>query len=121
MHQAKLMGLDTLTNPSSSEPLSVRFWRRYGANAIGLLENIRNDPQEAELLIENAEYTRCEIEQAAQREMITKLEDFLRRRSKISLVVRREDLKNSQGLMEACHILFGDLAQEKYEEYFREN
>ena len=121
MHQAKLMDLDALTNPSSSEPLSVRFWRRYGANAIGLLENIRNDPQEAELLIENAEYTRCEIEQAAQREMITKLEDFLRRRSKISLVVRREDLKNSQGLMEACHILFGDLAQEKYEEYFREN
>ena len=115
------MALDELTNPSSSEPLSVRFWRRYGANAIGLLENIRNDPKEAELLIENAEYTKCEIEQAAQREMITKLEDFLRRRSKISLVVRREDLKNSRGLMEACHILFGDLAQEKYDEYFREH
>ncbi|MDT8992049.1 FAD-dependent oxidoreductase [Curvibacter sp. APW13] len=119
LHQARLMNLDAMTHPSSSEPLSVRFWRRYGANAFGLLERIRNDPAEAELLIENAEYTRCEITQAAQREMITKLEDFLRRRSKISLVVRRDDLQDAQGLMEACRILFGDQAQEKYDEYFR--
>ncbi|OUR99091.1 FAD-dependent oxidoreductase [Gammaproteobacteria bacterium 42_54_T18] len=121
MHQAKLMALDGLTDPSSSEPLTQRLWRRYGANAISLLENIRNDPTNATLLIENAEYTRCEIEQAANREMITKLEDFLRRRSKISLVVRRGDLKNSKGLMEACDILFGEQAQEKYDEYFQEN
>jgi glycerol-3-phosphate dehydrogenase len=119
LHQAKLMNLDNLTHSSSSEPLTSRLWRRYGANAFGLLENIRNDPSDAELLIENAEYTRCEIEQAAQREMITKLEDFLRRRSKISLVVSKENLKNSPGLMEACHILFGDLAKEKYDEYFQ--
>lgn len=120
-HQARLMDLDSLTDPSSSEPLTQRLWRRYGANAMSLLENIRNDPTDATLLIENAEYTRCEIEQAARREMITKLEDFLRRRSKISLVVRREDLRRSQGLMEACHILFGEQAQEKYDEYFEEN
>ena len=121
MHQAKLMALDGLTDPSSSELLTARLWRRYGANAISLLENIRNDPGDATLLIENAEYTRCEIEQAANREMITKLEDFLRRRSKISLVVRRSELKNSKGLMEACHILFGEQAQEKYDEYFENN
>lgn len=121
LHQAKLMALDGLTDPTSSEPLTQRLWRRYGANATSLLENIRNDPTDATLLIENAEYTRCEIEQAANREMITKLEDFLRRRSKISLVVRRGDLKKSKGLMEACHILFGEKAQEKYDEYFDEN
>jgi alpha-glycerophosphate oxidase/glycerol-3-phosphate dehydrogenase len=121
MHQAKLMNLDALTDASSSEPLSQRFWRRYGANAVSLLESIRNEPREAELLIENAEYTRCEIEQSARREMITKLEDFLRRRSKISLVVRREELKRSAGLMEACEILFGDQAQVKFDEYFADN
>lgn len=119
-HQANLINLDALTDPSSSEPLSSRFWRRYGANAFSLLENIRMDPKEAELLIENAEYTRCEIELAARREMISKLEDFLRRRSKISQVVRQEALKNSPGLMEACTILFGDKAQEKYDEYFHD-
>lgn len=120
-HQARLMDLDSLTDPISSEPLSVRFWRRYGAEAFGLLERIRANPANADLLIENAEYTRCEIEQAARREVIVKLEDFLRRRSKISQVVRTEELKQSPGLKEACKILFGDQAEEKYAEYFAEH
>jgi alpha-glycerophosphate oxidase/glycerol-3-phosphate dehydrogenase len=49
--------------------------------------------------------------------MITKLEDFLRRRSKISLVVRQDDLLNAKGLKEACEILFGSDAEEKMLEY----
>jgi len=117
MHRAKLMNFDDLTPATSSEPLSKRFWRRYGRNAINMLENIRENPQKAELLIENSEYLRVEIEHAAEREMITKLEDFLRRRSKISLVVRKEDILAAPGLKEACHILFGDEAEAKLQEY----
>jgi len=49
--------------------------------------------------------------------MITKLEDFLRRRSKIALVVRKEDIRQSPGLMEACEMLFGEEAKAKFEEY----
>lgn len=117
MMQAELMDLDQLTHPSSSEPLSERFWRRYGKSAFLLLERIREDESCAELLIENAEYTRCEIELAARREMIVKLEDFMRRRSKIELVVRREDIASAPGLREACDILFGPQAQERLREY----
>lgn len=120
-HQAALMDLDQMTAKSSSEKLSTRFWRRYGAQAFEMLERIRADSAESELLIENAEYVRCEIEHAARREMITKLEDFLRRRSKISLVVRKEDLMKAPGLFKACEILFGSQAKEKYEEYFNDN
>ena len=58
-----------------------------------------------------------EIELAARREMITKLEDFLRRRSKISLVVRHDELLQSDGLKVACEILFGEHAEEKLQEY----
>lgn len=119
LHQARLMNLDQYTDPYSSEPLTERFWRRYGSEAIGLLERIRFDPSSTKLLIENAEYTRCEIEQAARREIIVKLEDFLRRRSKIAQVVRTSDLKQAPGLREACRILFGEQAEEKYDEYFR--
>jgi glycerol-3-phosphate dehydrogenase len=118
-HQARLMGLDALTSPQSSEKLSTRLWRRYGTRALGLLENIRADPRMAEVLIEGAEYIRCEIEQAARHEMVTRLEDFLRRRSKISLVIRHDDLKAAAGLKEACRILFGAEADQKFEEYFR--
>lgn len=117
-HQARLMRLDDLTVSYAYEKLSTRLWRRYGAHALAMLEAIRADPSQAEILIEGTEYTRCEIEQTARREMIVRLEDFLRRRSKIALVERRDDLARSPGLMDACRLLFGDAAEERWTEYF---
>ncbi len=35
-HQARLLCLDDYTAPESSEPLSTRLWRRYGAEALGV-------------------------------------------------------------------------------------
>ena len=52
--------------------------------------------------------------------MIVTLEDFLRRRSKLALVVRHEDLKQSQGIKDACQILFGEDATKRWNEYFGE-
>jgi alpha-glycerophosphate oxidase/glycerol-3-phosphate dehydrogenase len=120
MHRAELMDFDSLTPESSSEPLTQRFWRRYGRNAINMLESIRENPKKGELLIENSEYLRVEIEHAAQREMVTKLDDFLRRRSKISLVLTQQEILADPGLTEACHILFGDQAEEKLAEYIND-
>jgi glycerol-3-phosphate dehydrogenase len=117
-HQATLMDLDAMTAESSSEPLSTRLWRRYGGEALRLLESIRQDRRQADLVIENAEYLRCEIEEAARREMVTKLDDFLRRRSKIALVVHASVLREAAGLRNACAILFGSEAEAKLEEYF---
>ncbi len=117
MLQARLMNLDALTHPSSSEPLSERFWRRYGTSAFILLERIREDESGVELLIENAEYTRCEIELAARREMIVRLEDFMRRRSKIEQVVRWGQIRTAPGLRQACDILFGEEGEARLAEY----
>lgn len=116
-HQAELMQLDAMTDERASEPLSRRLWRRYGLNAIELLDQIRQDPRQAEILIQHSEYVRCELHYVAEKEMVTKLEDFLRRRSKISQVVRRETIENSPGLLEACQILFGDEAEQKLHEW----
>ncbi|MFT3766243.1 MAG: glycerol-3-phosphate dehydrogenase/oxidase [Minicystis sp.] len=121
MLQARRMDLDGMTSPKSSEKLTTRLWRRYGAQAFGLLESIRADPRMGEVLIEGAEYIRGEIALAARREMITKLDDFLRRRSKIALVTRYEDMIAAPGLKEACEILFGDEADAKLAEYLRES
>jgi glycerol-3-phosphate dehydrogenase len=120
-HQARLLELDTLTDPSASEKLTSRMWRRYGANAFDILEAIREDPDHSLLMIKNAEYLRAEIELIARREMVVKLEDFLRRRSKISLVIPHQKLLDSPGLKEVCRILFADQAEEKLAEYFREH
>jgi glycerol-3-phosphate dehydrogenase len=120
LHQARLMELDAMTSPEASEPLTTRLWRRYGTHALEMLEEIREDPRQGELLIEGTEYLRCELRQAQRREMITRLEDFLRRRSKIAQVLSCERIRRSPGLMEACRILFGDQAQARFEEYFAE-
>lgn len=116
-HQAQLMNLDDYTVEGSSEPLTQRLWRRYGGRSLELLEDIRRDPRKAERLMRSAEYLRCEIEYTAQHEMITKLEDFLRRRSKIAQVVRHDDIIDAPGLKEACEIFFGDEAEVKRQEY----
>lgn len=117
MQQASQLGLDEMTDAGSSEPLSERFWRRYGEAAFQLLDRIREAPHSVELLIEHAEYTRCEIELTARREMVVRLEDFMRRRSKIEQVVRVEDIRSAPGLVEASQILFGDAAPERLREY----
>jgi glycerol-3-phosphate dehydrogenase len=119
-HQARLMGLDERTAKESSEPISTRLWRRYAASALTLLDDIRQEPSMAEVLIHGTEYIRCELHYAARREMVVKLEDFLRRRSKIALIAHKQKIQRSIGLMEACKILFGEEAQAKFDEYFAE-
>jgi glycerol-3-phosphate dehydrogenase len=116
-YRAQGLGLDEMTSPKSSEPLSTRLWRRYGARAFELLEEIRMDRSMADILIEGAEYIRCELVHAARHEMITKLDDFLRRRSKIALVTRTEEMVRAPGLTDACAILPGGEADAKLSEY----
>ncbi|EHA16844.1 glycerol-3-phosphate dehydrogenase/oxidase [Halomonas sp. HAL1] len=121
MDQAKRMNLDAMTSQTSSELLSTRLWRRYADQAIQMLEKIRQDPAQGEILIEGTEYIRCELEHARDHEMITQLEDFLRRRAKVSLVVPHEQLRHSNGLKEACRVLFGDDAEEHFNSYFEQH
>lgn len=118
LHQAALMGLDALTAPGASEPLTSRLWRRYGAAALTMLDEIRCDARMGEVLIEGSEYLRCELEHTARREMVVRLDDFLRRRSKIALVMEVEKLRAAPGLREACAILFGERAEAEAKAYF---
>jgi glycerol-3-phosphate dehydrogenase len=113
----KLIRLDSMRTKPDVEPLSDRLWRRYGRRAFSMLEAIRDDPRMAEDIMENADYLRVELHLAATTEMITRLEDFMRRRSKIEQVVRDEDIRSSAGLDEVAHILFGDDADAKLAEY----
>ena len=119
MQQARLLELDAMAPALLSEPLSERLWRRYGEAAFQLLERIREDKSAAELLIEGAEYIRGEVELAARREMIVRLEDFMRRRAKIEQVLRWSEISSAPGLAEAARIFFGDQGDERLREYLR--
>jgi glycerol-3-phosphate dehydrogenase len=118
--QARLMKLDALRTKPDTEPLTDRLWRRYGRRAFDLLEAIRADPAMGEDIMNSADYLRAELYNAAEHEMIVKLDDFMRRRSKIDLVVHDDDVRNSPGLREVAEILFGDRAEARLSEYFAE-
>ena len=118
-YRAGLIGLDDMTPSYSSEKLTTRLWRRYDIHALQILDEIQRDPTQAEQLMKNAEYLRAELHYAARREMITTLEDFVRRRSKIEMVLRKTEIVNTPGMIEACEILFGEKAQDKRNEYVK--
>jgi alpha-glycerophosphate oxidase/glycerol-3-phosphate dehydrogenase len=117
--QARLMKLDRLRSKPEVEPLSDRLWRRYGRRAFAMLDAIREEPAMAEDIMGSADYIRVEMYEAARSEMVTKLEDFMSRRSKIDLVVHDDDIAHSTGLREVAEILFGaDEADRRLAEYF---
>ena len=82
-----------------------------------MLEAIRDDPRMGEDIMESADYLRVELHFGANTEMITTLDDFMRRRSKIDLVVPKDDIVGSAGLKEVAEILFGDDAERRLQEY----
>ena len=116
--QTRGMRLDVLNDRSDSELLSERLWRRYGRRAFEMLDDIREDPSMAEDVLDSSDYLRVELRNTASTEMVVKLDDFLRRRSKIALITRDEDVRSSRGLYEVANILFGADANKKLEEYF---
>lgn len=107
MARAANMQLDTLTPSGASEPLSLRFWRRYGNHAHRVLDWIEADVCEAEHLLGEAEYTKAELRVTAEREMIVTLEDFMRRRSKVEQVVRKQTIASDPALVELAALFFG--------------
>ena len=116
--QARGIKLDDMRDKPGVEPLSDRLWRRYGRRALEMLDDIREDPRMAEDIMDSADYLRVELHHTAGNEMVTKLDDFLRRRSKISLVVRDRDVREAEGLREVAEILFGANADAKLAEHF---
>ena len=119
--QTRGMRLDDLRDRTGAEPLSERLWRRYGRRAFEMLDHIREDPSMAEDILGSSDYLRVELHNTASTEMIVHLDAFLRRRSKISLITRQEDIQNSKGLNEVGSILFGTDAQTKLDAYFSSN
>ncbi len=114
------LGIDQIIASDTGEMLSERLWRRYGEHALPMLDAIESNPEMAYTMIEGSGIRRCEIENLSENEMIVKLEDYLRRRSKLGLLFTPEKLKNASGLFEVCEKFFGEEAEEKFNEYFNQ-
>lgn len=113
------VGLEKLSPSTAGDPQAERLWRLYGERAFALVKEIDADRGAARKLIDGCDYMACEFRYAAAHELVTCLDDFLRRRTKIALTFRRSELERSSGLRAACELLFGAQATQKHEEYFR--
>jgi glycerol-3-phosphate dehydrogenase len=118
--EARALGLDAPAPGGPGTP-AERLWRRHGEDAPGLLSAIRRDPSAAEPLLGAGDTLRCEVEAAARRELVVRLDDFLRRRTSLSQVLRRDALRRDPGLLPVCRTLFGDAAEDRLAEYFAED
>ena len=69
------------------DPMDI--WRRYGADAHTVLDRIVAEPQ---LVWTDPPYHRGELVWVGEHEHVVKLDDFLRRRSALSLTIEQDDL-----------------------------
>lgn len=121
MARAVNIQLDALTPADASEPLSLRFWRRYGEYAHRVVDYIEADAGEAEHLLAAAEYTKAELRVTAEREMIVTFNDFMRRRSKVEQVVRKQAIISDPALYTLAELFFGQARASASVDDYREN
>ncbi|MGQ9426335.1 FAD-dependent oxidoreductase [Gilvimarinus sp. F26214L] len=118
MDRAAALDINHKFQTLSGEGLSQRLWRRYGELAFELLDEIAENPEEAlHKPIDTIDYSRCELALMARTEMITTVDDFLRRRSKVAQVLRAEEIVEHPGFAELCEILFPAEGERKCREY----
>lgn len=80
-----------------------------------LLAMINDQPDLAEEAIAGSGVLRAEVSYAAEHEMVVTMEDFLRRRTNLSLCHRVSAAKEE--MMQMAKMLFGDEAVERLREY----
>jgi len=68
------------------------LWRRYGARANDVLTRILDDPSLRELAWTDPRYMRAEVVEIGANEMVTRVEDFVRRRTGLALTEKHGEL-----------------------------
>ena len=114
LQRAAEIKLDDSTPLNASEPSSTRLWRRYGNKAFDILHQIEANPELKKELIPGSECLTVEVLYARDHEMVVHLEDFLRRRTKISMMISQQNLEENPATKQACQLLFGDHFQDRW-------
>ena len=92
-----------------------RLWRRYGRHADELLSMINDEPDLADEGIPGTGVLRAEVRYAADHERVVTLDDFLRRRTNLSLCHRLSEA--NEEMSELAETLFGDEGADRLREY----
>ena len=115
--KAKLREVDAALGKDNDLPWD-KLWRKYGADALEILESILRDKSRSKIVLQTEKICRAELEMIRNQEYVESLDDFLRRRTWLAQTYRLEEIADMPGIFEACSILFDGLAAQKYEDYF---
>jgi glycerol-3-phosphate dehydrogenase len=114
--RAAALGLGNVDD-DAPESVAARLWRRYGDDAALLLDDIERDPAARSPVLPDAPDLRCEVAYAGRKEMVTTLEDYLRRRTTLLLTVGRRALLAAPELRDVATLLFGVDADARLAEF----
>ncbi len=114
---AREIGLGDFTFAGEGS-LIDRLWRCYDKDAFAILDLIKKEDSLREAISPHSSVILAELIHIAQSEMPVHLDDVLRRRTRLALVVAHDELANSQVLKKACDQLFGANAQQEWDFYF---
>jgi glycerol-3-phosphate dehydrogenase len=89
---ARRVGLDRAPAIERATTLAEVVWRRHGRTAQDIVRLIEADPSMAEPVLGQTDVLWAEVRHMAEREMIADIDDFLRRRTKLSLIFDRDEL-----------------------------
>ncbi len=92
--EASALGLGVSPEIERLETLAEVLWMRYGSKANKVLAIIAEDSETAKPILPESDISFAELQVMARDEMIVSAEDFLRRRTKLSLVHRSENITN---------------------------
>jgi glycerol-3-phosphate dehydrogenase len=103
--QASLAGLDRRPDVELADSIAEVLWRRHGRAAAEVVAAVEADPAMAEPVLADSDVLRGELELFRRREMIVTAEDFLRRRTKLALIRRADELATDPGIIEVHRVL----------------
>jgi glycerol-3-phosphate dehydrogenase len=116
--RAAALGLGALAaDDGGAESLAARLWRRYGDDAALLLDEIERDPSAARPALPGTPDRCCEVAYAGRNEMVTTLDDYLRRRTRLLLTQGSARLLALPELRDVCALLFGADADARFAEF----
>ncbi|MGH1493504.1 MAG: glycerol-3-phosphate dehydrogenase/oxidase [Acidimicrobiales bacterium] len=108
--RAATVGLDRAPDVERAESLAEVLWRRHGMAANEIIDAVAADPDQGQPLFAESDVLRAELDLFHRREMIVSVDDLLRRRTKLALIHRAEDLAADPGMAEVSEI-FGKLTK----------
>ena len=81
-------------NRAIDSETAALLWRRYGRRANYVLTRINEDPSLAEVLWDEPRYIKAEIIEIGEHEMVARVDDFLCRRTSLSLTEYASELED---------------------------